>query len=389
MKIILIGNLAESLISFRGELISEFVHLGHEVTVCSPGDNVEVANTLLAMGAVYRSLEFNRTSTNPLGDVAFFLDLIALFKEIKPDIVLNYTIKPIVYGSLAAKFTGVRYVYSVITGLGYFFLGETTKQKLLRLIISPLYRLAIASNKAIFFLNSDDGALFAKLKFIKDSTHSVRINGEGLDLCYYSLSSSEKYSGLDAVPRSQLSGKISFLMISRLIRDKGVHEFVAAARILKKSYPNVEFLLLGPLDSNPSAISASLLNQWVAEGVIEYLGVVKDVRPYIARCSVYVLPSYREGVPRSALEAMAMQCPIITTNAPGCRETVIEGVNGFLVPIKDADSLAEAMAKFIAQPHLVKIMGKRSRQIAEENYDVHKVNAVILKAMGLCDEESF
>lgn len=335
------------------------------------------------MGAVYRPVQFNRTSTNPLGDVAFFLDLIALFKELKPDIVLNYTIKPIVYGSLAAKFAGVRHIYSVITGLGYVFLGETIRQKLLRFIISPLYRLAIASNKAIFFLNSDDRALFKKLKFINDGIRSVRIHGEGLDLRYYSISSCENDSGSDGVPRSQLPGKIAFLMISRLIRDKGVYEFVAAARILKKRYPNIEFFLLGPLDSNPSAISASLLNQWVAEGVVEYLGVVKDVRPYIARCSVYVLPSYREGLPRSVLEAMAMHRPIITTNAPGCRETVREGVNGFLVPIRDAESLAQAMAKFIAQPHLVEIMGKCSRQIAEENYDVHKVNAVILKEMGL------
>jgi glycosyltransferase involved in cell wall biosynthesis len=160
---------------------------------------------------------------------------------------------------------------------------------------------------------------------------------------------------------------------------------VKAAQILKKRYPDVNFKLIGPLDSNPSAVKLKELEYWIKEGYVEYLGEVSDVRPYIAGCSVYVLPSYREGMPRTILEAMAMGRPIITTDVPGCRETVDDGFNGFKVKVKDVSSLVEAMEKFILNPSLVKTMGERSRQIAEERYDVDKVNGIILQELGLLD----
>lgn len=174
-----------------------------------------------------------------------------------------------------------------------------------------------------------------------------------------------------------------FLLIARLLGDKGIREYVQAAKLVKQQYPEAQFDLVGGLDTNPTSISQAELDQWIAAGTINFLGRLSDVRPAIAACSVYVLPSYREGTPRTVLEAMAMGRAVITTDAPGCRETVVNGDNGFLVPVKDADALAQAMLRFIEQPGLIAQMGQRSRSIAEEKYDVHKVNAQMLEGMGL------
>ena len=199
--------------------------------------------------------------------------------------------------------------------------------------------------------------------------------------------------GLAPLPTS-----FRFLMIGRLLGDKGVREYVRTARIIKKRTPEASFALAGPLDPNPASVTQAELNQWINEGVIDYLGVLDDVRPAFENCSVYVLPSYREGTPRTVLEAMSMGRPVITTNAPGCRETIkmlpgqsldknsgemIQGDNGFLVPVKNVEKLVQAMEQFIVHPELIYQMGKRSRKIAEEKYDVHKVNEVIMRAMGL------
>jgi glycosyltransferase involved in cell wall biosynthesis len=174
------------------------------------------------------------------------------------------------------------------------------------------------------------------------------------------------------------------LFAGRLLREKGVLEFVEAARRIKAKYPETRFIVLGGLDTNPGAIPRKKVEGWVKEGLIEWPGHVADVRPYLAQASVFVLPSYyREGVPRSIQEAMAMARPIITTDAPGCRETVIQGVNGFLVPVRDVDALVSAMERFINEPELIERMGKESRRIAEERFDVHKINRVLLEAMGL------
>jgi len=176
---------------------------------------------------------------------------------------------------------------------------------------------------------------------------------------------------------------LSFLLIARLLKDKGIREYAESATIIKQKYPKISFRLVGWIEDNPASISKKELDLWVKQGIIEYLGKLSDVRPAIAESSVYVLPSYREGTPRTVLEAMAMGRPIITTDAPGCRETVQHGKNGFLVPVKNAPALVNAMEQFIRQPELTEQMGKASRQIAIEKYDVHKVNAVILKTMGL------
>jgi glycosyltransferase involved in cell wall biosynthesis len=231
-----------------------------------------------------------------------------------------------------------------------------------------LYRFALRHNTIVFFLNRDDIKYFRESRLVDNN--AVQLDGEGVDPLLY--------KPVDATVK-----QTTFLLIARLIRDKGIREFVQAAAILKNRHPKAIFQILGPFDSNPTAMTPEQISAWQASGSIEYLGEAKDVRPYIANSSVDVLPSYREGLPRTVLEAMAMGRPIITTDAPGCRETVTDGENGFLVPVKDVEALAAAMEKFILQPELIKKMGERSREIVEEKYDVHKVNARIQQHMGL------
>ncbi len=367
-KVVIISHYSPSLINFRGDLIRAMVELGHKVICLGPEAGFE--QPLQELGADYRQIPLHRTGLNPLKDVKTLLSLRKVLKEIKPDIVFSYTVKPIVYGSIAAHMAGVRQMYAMITGLGYVFIGQTFKQRLLTQIVAFLYRRGLKYNQVVFFQNPDDLHLFVSKNIVPKTAKPVLVNGSGVNI--------EKF----AFAPPKLS-PITFLLIARLIIDKGILEYIESARLLKQKYPDARFQLLGPLDINPAAITQEQLEQWTKEGIIEYLGKTNDVRPYIADASVFVLPSYREGTPRSVLEAMSMGRPIITTDAPGCRETVIDGKNGFLVPVKDVDTLKSAMEKFILNPDLIVQMGEQSRIIAEEKYDVRKVNRAILQEMGL------
>lgn len=368
-KIVIISQYSPSLINFRGDLIRAMVELGHKVICLGPEAGFE--QPLQELGADYRQIPLHRTGLNPLKDVKTLFSLRKVLKEIKPDIVFSYTVKPIVYGSIAAHMAGVRRMYALISGLGYVFIGQTFKQRLLTQIVAFLYRRGLKYNQVVFFQNPDDLHLFVSKSIVPKTAKPVLVNGSGVNI--------EKF----AFAPPKLS-PVTFLLIARLIKDKGILEYVESARLLKQKYPAAKFQLLGPLDINPAAITQEQLERWTKEGIIEYLGKTNDVRPYIADASVFVLPSfYREGTPRSVLEAMSMGRPIITTDAPGCRETVIDGKNGFLVPVKDVDALKSAMEKFILEPDLISQMGKQSRVIAEEKYDVRKVNRAILQEMGL------
>jgi len=375
VKIVVVGNYDRAFTMCRMGLLSGFVQAGHEVTVCAPAETAEVPAMLRSIGVGFRSIRLDRTGTNPLRDLLSFLGLIALFRGIRPDLVVNYTIKPVVYGSLAARLCGVSRIYCMITGLGYVFMGDSARQRIIRALVGSLYRKALSVNTRIFFLNSDDLALFTRLRLIGGAKEPVVINGEGIDTDYY------REQPLRTSPPV-------FLMIARLIRDKGVYEYVEAAAILRRRYPAAQFRLLGQFDVNPTAIQKTQIEAWQRDGTIDFLGETKDVRPFLADAGVYVLPSYREGLPLTIMEAMSVGRPVVSTHAPGCRETVVDGDNGFLVPVADADALARAMERFILEPALITAMGKRGREIAEEKYDVHKVNAVIMKAMGLSDEKN-
>ncbi|MCP3876688.1 MAG: glycosyltransferase family 4 protein [Desulfobacteraceae bacterium] len=368
-KIAIVGSFAESVVSFRGPLLKEIVDHGHIVFACVPNAGTEIKNQLAKMGVQYQDIRINRTGMNPFQDFLTLIGLFNLFKRIQPDIVLCYTVKPVIYGSIAAKIAGVPNIYSMITGLGYAFIGEKIKNRVIGKIVQLLYRFGLKGNRYVFFQNKDDLSLFRALDIIKTTRKGILINGSGVDLNFYKTAS--------------FPPKISFLLIARLLIDKGVREYVEAARLIKKDAPDVKFNIAGWIDDNPACISETELLEWINQGYIEYLGKLNDVRSAIESSSVYVLPSYREGMPRTVLEAMSMGRPVITTDAPGCRETVKEGENGFLVPVKDVDELKLAMEKFISNPNLIHTMGKKSNEIARDKFDVKKVNHKMLEIMGL------
>ena len=374
MIFLLIASYADSLIAFRGPLLDDLLARGVEVHVAVPEvpPGSALRQRLEARGLRVHEVPLRRTGMNPWEDCATLLHLWRLKRRIRPTCVLGYTIKPVIYGSLAASLARVPQRFALITGLGYAFLGEQGGQgsrNLIRLLVGRLYALALRNTHKVFFQNPDDQALFRLQGLLKPSIPSCVVNGSGVDLTEYPL------APLPATP--------SFLLIARLLGDKGVREYVQAARRVKARFPGAVFSLVGFIDDNPNAIGRHELEGWIAEGVIRYLGRLADVRPAIVAASVYVLPSYREGTPRTVLEAMAMGRAVITTDAPGCRETVIPGENGFLVPVQAVDELAAAMQRFIDEPALVTRMGARSRQLAEEKYDVRRINALMLQEMGI------
>lgn len=373
MRFLLVGGFAESLLNFRGALIDELLRNGVEVHVAAPGlDEGEVAQALRERGAIPHTIPLQRTGMNPMADMGAFFSLWRLMTRLQPGVFLGYTIKPVIYGLLAARLAGVKRRYALITGLGYAFQDQPVgaKARLVSGVARRLYRLALRCAHRVFFQNPDDEALFRTLGLMDGGTPSEVVNGSGVDTGYFSY-----------VPVAE--GKTVFLMIARLLVAKGVREYAQAAAQLRQQHPHVSFQLAGWLDDGPDSIAADELAAWVASGTLEYLGRLADVRPALSGCTVYVLPSYREGTPRTVLEAMATGRAVITTDTPGCRETVIDGDNGYLVPMADSDALASAMRRFIAAPDLARDMGERSRVIAEEKYDVHRVNAAMLRGMGI------
>lgn len=369
---LLVASFPDSLIKFRGPLIEALREAGCQVHVAVPGlsGDSDIASRLSELGVQVHNIPLQRTGMNPVKDLSVLFALCKLMRQIHVDYVLGYTIKPVIYGSLAAWMVGVKNRFALITGLGYAFTGAATGlRKVLRTLIQQLYRFSLSRNRLVFFQNPDDEALFRQLSLLKPAIPSRVVNGSGVDVAEYTVA---------ALPE-----KPSFLLIARLLGDKGVREYAQAAALVKQRFPDVMFRLVGWIDDNPDAISQVELDAWIAAGTVEFLGKLSDVRPAISESSVYVLPSYREGTPRTVLEAMAMGRAVITTDAPGCRETVVDGDNGFLVPVQDVSALAESMIKLIENREQAAAMGARSRQMAEEKYDVHKVNAVMLREMGL------
>ncbi len=370
MKVLLIAGFAESIVAFRGALIGELSRAGCEVHVAAPrlASFPQVAPKLGLPADRLHDIPMARAGTNPLSDAGTMVALYRLMREVRPEAVLPYTIKPVIYGTLAAWLARVPRRFALVTGLGYAFTGE--RAGMVQRIVHVLYASALARVAKVFFQNPDDAQLFRQLGILPAQVPSVVINGSGVDVSAYAQ-----------VPLP--STPPVFLLIARLLGDKGVREYASAAARIKARQPQARFLLAGWIDENPDAILQSELDGWVDAGVIEFLGKLPDVKPAITEATVYVLPSYREGTPRTVLEAMAMGRPIITTDAPGCRETVIDRENGYLVPVKSLDALVDAMMRFIDAPELAARMGARSRQFAVEKYDVHKVNAVMLQEMGI------
>lgn len=372
-RVAVIASSAPSLINFRGELLKAMVCRGHKVFALAPQGHprsAEIAEQLGSMNAEYVPFTMNRRGLSPLGDLRSLKELTDVLRYRGVEHVLSYTAKPVIYGSLAARRAGIKRIYSLITGLGYAFSTNHWRATVVRTVSLALYRAALRYNARVFFQNPDDRYLFERLGVLRHREKGVLVNGSGVDL--------------NTFTPARMPDEPSFLLIARLIAEKGVRDYVEAARLVKKRYPHVRFQLVGSFETGAHRISESEVEQWVDEGIIEYLGTLKDVRPAIRDCSVFVLPTYyREGQPRTILESMAMARPIITTDNPGSRETVQHGVNGFLIQPRDVQSLVDAMIRFLEHPEYLVTMGEASRRIAEEKYDVHKVNAHMLEVMGL------
>lgn len=371
MKFLMISNFAASLLGFRHALICALQSRGLDVHVAAPdltiGDPLRLK--LEAQGLTVHNIPMNRTGTNPIADLRSLWALWRLMRQIKPQAVLGYTVKPVIYGLLAARLAGVPKRFALITGLGYAFQGEGKRWRM-QALVQRLYALALRKVSMVFFQNTDDAALFKERGIVRNDSPVCVVNGSGVDVAEFQF--------VD-IP----AGAPSFLLIARLLGDKGVREYAQAAAQIRARHPEVRFTVAGWIDENPDAIKQHELDAWVASGSVDFLGKLADVRPAIVASSVYVLPSYREGTPRTVLEAMAMGRAIITTDAPGCRETVIDGENGILVPVKSVEALCDAMQAFVDYPDLATRMGKHSRELALAKYDVRQVNAVMLRAMQI------
>ncbi len=375
MRFALITSQAFSLANFRGPLIAALVARGVEVFAIAPDYDAQTRDSVLVLGATPVDCSLNRTGMNPVRDMVSVFRLAMLLRRLKIDVSLGYFIKPVIFGTLAAVLAGVPQRFCMIEGLGYVFTPasgtEPLLRQFLRWVVSGLYKFALKFARRVFLLNDTDIADMISRGLVQRS-QVVKLGGIGVDLAEW-------------LPARCVTEPLTFLLAARLLREKGIVEYAEAARIVKKAFPATRFLLLGGLDPNPGGLNAAEVNVWLRTGLLEWPGHV-PVQNWLAQASVYVLPSYyREGVPRSTQEAMAMGRAVITTDAPGCRETVVDGLNGFLVPVRDAVALADAMMRFIKQPELIEIMGKASRALAVERFDVHKVNAVMLATMGFTE----
>ena len=369
--IALISNQAYSLSNFRGELIADLVGEGARVLALAPDQNDASRARLKELGAEPVDYHLDRTGLSILGDLKSCWSLTRLLKRLAPDITLSYFMKPVIYGSIAARLARVPRIFALVAGLGYVFSDEAEsgfRGRMLRRTGLTLYRLGFACCTKVFFQNGEDIADMVAAGALPESK-TVRLNGTGVNL--------QKLK-----PAPFPDGKITFLLMARLLRQKGIAEYATAARLVKQRGHDCRFILLGGVDPNPDGLAEEEVQAWADEGILEWPGQTDNVLPYLEQAHVYVLPSYyREGVPRSSQEAMALGRPVITTDNIGCRETVIGGETGLLIPVRDVGALVMALERFVQAPELIAKMGKASRKLVEERFDVRKVNAAIIEVL--------
>ena len=366
MHILMTVNAAWNIWNFRRPLVEALTGDGHRITVLAPLD--DAVPDLERLGCRFRPLEMSVKGLNPLEDLKLQRRFGRIFREERPDVILSYTIKNNIFGARAAKSTGVPFIPNV-TGLGTAFLSG----KLLQTVTEQLYRRSFADLPVVFFQNEDDRDLFLDRRLVR-ADQARLLPGSGIDL--------QRFAPAPIPPPAEPP---VFLMIARLLRDKGVLEFVEAARRVKVRHPQARFQLLGAAGSeNRSAIDRPTVDAWVAQGVVEYLGTTPDVRPAIAAASCVVLPSYREGAPRTLIEAAAMARPLIATDVPGCRAVVDRDVSGFLCLLRSAESLALAMERFLARsPEAQQAMGAAGRAKMEREFDQTLVVAAYRAALDV------
>ncbi|WP_289098626.1 glycosyltransferase family 4 protein [uncultured Pseudoalteromonas sp.] len=368
MKILIIGTLPSSLYNFRGQLLLFFKRLGNNVKALASGANKADIKEIEGLGAEYIDYPVSRSGLNPKVDLNTFRSLKSIFKAQQPNVILAYTIKPIIWGAFAARCLPNTRFYALVTGLGFAFQKGGWKKNLLMKLVVILYKAALKKADKVIFQNPDNKQTFIDLGIVPEHKTAI-VNGSGVDISHFDV------KPLPSFPQ--------FLQIARLLGDKGIREYIQAANIVKQKYPNAVFHLVGPEDPSPDGISIDEITRLNSFDAVEYLGATDDVRPYYEECSVFVLPSYHEGLPRTVLEAMAMGRPILTTDVPGCRETVVNGYNGWLVKKANAEQLAERMIWFIENQEHWQSMANNSRKMALEKFDVHKVNADLIRIMEL------
>lgn len=355
---------------FRIDMIDEFARRGCDVLVL--GDELETKweGYFLSHGVRYRSYPVSRNGMNPVRDLETLRVLTAILRKEHPDKVFTYQAKPNIYGGIAAHLTGVDF-YAMMGGLGSVFRPSSIGARVVKSIVASEYRVSLKAADAVFFQNHEDVKTFEQLNIVR-SDQVVMVHGSGVNLGKF--------------PQEELPDKPSFLFVGRLVRGKGVLDYLEAARMVKKRYPEASFTLVGPYDSNPTALGPRDIEPYIQDGTVHYEGECRpnEIHDYMKACSCFVLPSYYgEGTPKSALEAMATGRPLIVADAVGCREVVHDGVNGFLVPPKDPESIARAMEMIICDEELLVRMATASRFMAEQQFDVNKVNSVICKTMGI------
>lgn len=374
-RIIFVTTVASSIYGFRQPLIQALQEKGHHIYAFVSEYTPSDLDKIQKMNVTVIPYKLNRGGLNPFADILSTYQLAKQLKDIQPDLVFSYFAKPVIFGSIAAKVVNVPKVFAMLEGLGYTFTeqpeGIALKTKLIRKIQVLLYRLTLPFVDKVIFLTPDDPRDLLEKYQIKVKKIEV-LGGIGLNLDDYPYQPVMK------------TENVRFLFIGRLLKEKGIYEFIQAAKMVKERYSNTVFTVLGAIDNmNLGSLSQKELNEYIQNGLIEYPGQVSNVSEWIATSHVFVLPSYREGVPRSTQEAMAIGRAVITTNVPGCRETVEEGINGFLVEPWNAYSLADKMIYFIENPEQIQKMGDKSYLIAQEKFDVKKVNQRLMTMLGV------
>lgn len=375
-KIILVGTVASSFYGFRADLIRAMRENQYTVYAFTSEYTDADLKQIESLGAIPMTYELNRGGLNPLSDIVATYKLSKKIREIKPDLVFSYFSKPVIFGTIAAKLAKVPKIIGMLEGLGYTFTeqpeGLAKKTELIKKVQVLLYKFALPQLDKLVFLNPDDPKDLIDQYAINVRKVEV-LGGIGLNLKEYPCQ-----------PIINIQQPINFLFIGRLLKEKGIHDFLNAAKIVKEKYPETQFTVLGAIDPhNLGALTQSELDELISSNIIDYPGHVDNVKDWIAKSHVFVLPSYREGVPRSTQEAMAIGRAVITTDVPGCRETVEHGVNGFIVAKWNPEALAEKMIYFIEHPKQIEKMGYESYKIAQDKFDAEKVNQRLLNILGL------
>ena len=356
-KIAFVDNTLWGLLNFRGDVIKALYNEGNKITLVAPFDsNISLKEY---QGIEYIPIKLSRKGKNPFQEIKYLFSLYKIYKKNKFDLVFHYTIKPNIYGNIAAKLNKIKSI-SIIPGLGHLFIRENTTTK----IAEKLYKFALSFSKEVWFLNNDDKELFIKKKLISEKKIKI-LPGEGINL--------KKFSPIE---NNRKDDEIIFLMIARVLWEKGFKEYVEASEILKKKYSNLEFQLLGIIDeNNPSGVKKAIIENYHQKGIINYLGTSNSVKEIIANCDCIVLPSfYKEGVPRTLMEGAAMEKPLITTNIQGCKEVVENNYNGYLCEPKNSEDLIEKIEKFILLPKKEKEkLGKNGREKMKKEFDLNIV----------------